>query len=105
MTAITAECLCVQRSGLPVVFTDNVETPGPNENVVCYHCGRVLRTNASSAAKRPSWLDESFDIPGEQGRIAAARARAGLVRGRPFDRSPPIDPRPRPPWAPPGEPD
>lgn len=105
MTALTAECLCVQRNGLPVVFTDDVETPGPNENLVCYHCGRVLRSNASSVARRPSWDDEVSPIPGEQGRIAAARARAGLIRGEPFDRSPPIDPRGRPPGAPPGEPD
>lgn len=103
MTALTGECPCVQRSTLPVSFTDPTETPGPNENIVCVYCGRVVRTNASSVGRRASFDDETV-APGEQGRITAARARAGLIRGQPFDRVPPIDPRPRQPWDDPGEP-
>jgi hypothetical protein len=103
MTALTGECPCVQNSSLDVQFTDPVETPGPNENIVCVYCGRVVRTNTASLGRRASFDDEVL-APGEQGRITAARARAGLIRGQPFDRVPPIDPRPRQPWDDPGEP-
>ncbi len=103
MTALTGECPCVQNSSLPVLFTDPTETPGPNENIVCVYCGRVVRTNTASLGRRASFDDETT-APGEQGRITAARARAGLIRGQPFDRAPPIDPRPRQPWDDPGEP-
>lgn len=104
MTALTGDCPCAVRARVDGLFTDPTETPGPTENVVCVYCGKALRTNASSQARRVSWQDEAQDVPGEMGRITAARARAGLIRGRPFDNAPPIDPRPRPPWAPPGDP-
>ena len=102
MTALVGDCPCALKLNSPA-FTDPTETPGPNENTVCVYCGRAMRTNASNVPRRPSWDDET-SAPGEHGRITAARARAGLVTGRPFDNAPPREPRARPPWAPPGEP-
>jgi len=103
MTALVGDCFCILKIRGSVDFTDPVETPGANENTVCFFCGRVLRTNASSNTRRASFSDETT-APGEQGRITAARARAGLIRGRPFDNAPPIDPYSRKPWDDPGEP-
>jgi hypothetical protein len=103
MTALVGDCPCFLKTRNPNTFTDPVETPGPTENTVCVFCGRVMRTNAGSIPRRASFDDETL-APGEQGRITAARARAGLIRGRPFDNAPPINPRPRQPWEDPGEP-
>lgn len=103
MTALVGDCPCYLKINQPVRFTDPVQTPGPFENTVCVFCGRVLRTNLATKPRRASFSDETA-APGEQGRITAARARAGLIRGRPFDNAPPIDPRPRQPWNEPGNP-
>ncbi len=103
MTALVGDCACFLKLRNSDFFTDPVETPAANENTVCIFCGRVLRTNATAATRRASFSDETL-APGEQGRITAARARAGLIRGRPFDNAPPIDPYPRQPWNDPGEP-
>lgn len=104
MTALVGDCPCYLKLRTPIAFTDPVETPGPNENTVCFYCGRAMRTNSSNIPRRPSFDDEVTPIPGEHGRIVAARARAGLISGRPFDNAPPIEPRGRQSWDDPGEP-
>lgn len=97
MTAISNQCPCAQR--LRIEFVEDPAEPGApadKENVVCFFCDRVLRA-WDGKPQRPSYDDEL--APGEDGQIIAARARAGLVRGRPIDNAPPREPKPPPPGA------
>lgn len=102
MTAFTGNCPCVQRMGIPVRFTDPSEAVTPNANCLCIYCGRGLRTNAGALPRRVTFDDEM--APGEQGEWVASRARGQGLRGKPFDNAPPINPRPRPPHDPGGNP-
>ncbi len=98
--AITSNCPCLQRMRVAPPFVDSAATVPADGNAMCFFCARLLRTNASALPRRASFTDEE----GPPGLLVAARARAGLIRGRPFSNAPPRDPKPRPPHVPPGNP-
>ena len=96
MTALTNQCPCAQKLKLPEVVDPTDPPPyAAGTNTVCIFCERVLHnTVAGNRPDHASWDDEV--APGEVGLIIAARARAGLVRGRPIDNPPVREPKPRP---------
>jgi len=96
MTALTNQCPCARKMRIAEVPDPSDPPPYPADtNTVCIFCERVLRnTVAGNRPDHASFQDEL--APGEEGLIIAARARAGLVRGRPIDNPPVRQPEPRP---------
>jgi len=93
---ITNQCPCARKVRIPeVADPENLPPYAAGENTLCIFCDRILfNTLPGNRPDHASWDDEVH--PSDFGQATAARARAGLIRGRPIDNPPVRNPKPRP---------